>query len=176
MGTQAPGVGGQVGILSLTPGHGCPLGRAAFPGSSPSSLGCGIGVYPHRKPRCSASSFGNPLCHGRILLAEHQQEGSRFSECARGAGYHQLHRVPSCLTSLLSGWEELDARAWPRVFPALAIAIPGRPAVAPSLRGSSFPSSPFGMLFNSTSASCILASWHTACFYFSWICLDDEAC
>lgn len=54
-------------------------------------------------------------------------------------------------------------------LPILGIAILGSPAVAPSLRGGSFPSSPFGMLFNSTSASCILASWHAPCFYFSWM-------
>lgn len=54
-------------------------------------------------------------------------------------------------------------------LPSLGIAVPGSPVVASSLRSSSLPSSPFGMLFNSTSASCILASWHAACFYFSWI-------
>lgn len=80
----------------------------------------------------------------------------------------------SCGTFHLCPWE-LHAQIQVRVSPWLASPSWGAPRWH-RLGGGSLPSSPFGMLFNSTSASCILASWHAACFYFSWICLDDEAC
>lgn len=163
----------------------CPHGETGMGRSAGSG---GSGWDPLSDPRAWASPesgstaflgtipFGNLLCHGQVLLTKHLQEGSCFSKCIRDAAYHQVLRVARYLTSLLSGWEELDAQTPARVFPGSASLFWGSPAAAPSLRGSSLPSSPFGMLFNSTSASCILASWHAACFYFSWICLDDEAC
>lgn len=92
---------------------------APFPGSLPSSLGCGSGVCPRCELRCGVLIW-KPALPQPCPSCKHLQEGSCFSELTPDAGYPQLHQDPRHLMSLLSGWEELAAQSRARVSPSLA--------------------------------------------------------
>lgn len=129
-----------------------------------------MSTVPGRKAFPSINSLGN---HTAMAISQ--------STCGKGPASASAVEMldafsfaESCGSFCLCP-QQLDAQIQVRVSPCLASPSWGAPWWH-RLGGGSLPSSPFGILFNSTSASCILASWHAACFYFSWICLDDEAC
>lgn len=146
---QGDGGSGQDPLSA--PGHGCPLCQAGKPSQALISL-------PWPRPSHEAPA-------GRVLLQRVQQR------CLMPSA----SQSPVAPSASALGNGGTDAQLQVRVSSSLASPSWGAPRWH-RLGGGSLSSSPFGMLFNSTSASCILASWHAACFYFSWICLDDEAC